>query len=308
MKKIFAVIMSLVVAAALLSACSGSGSSASGGAIELTDMLGREIKLDAPAEKIVALTASDCEILYAIGAGDTVIGRGEYCDYPAEVLEIESVQSGYETNIEQIIALGPQVVLMDSMAQSSEGVDALEAAGITVVVNDAADIEGVYTSIEIIGEVTGKNDEAKALIDSMKSEFEELEELASSKSISDDDNDIYFEVSPLEYGLWAAGNGSFMNEVADMIGLDNIFEDMDAWAEVSEEQVIERDPDYIVTIAMYFGEGPTPEEEILSRSGWENVSAVENDKIFDLQNNELSRPGPRLVDGAKALYEFVYGE
>ena len=86
------------------------------------------------------------------------------------------------------------------------------------------------------------------------------------------------------------------------------FADVTGWGEISEEQVLERNPDYIVTISMYYGEGPTPEEEILSRTGWENVTAVKDGKILNLQNNELSRPGPRLADGAKAMYDFVYGE
>ena len=84
--------------------------------------------------------------------------------------------------------------------------------------------------------------------------------------------------------------------------------DVDGWGQVSEEQILERNPDVIVTITMYYGEGPTPEEEIAGRAGWEEVSAVKNGKILNLQNNELSRPAPRLADGAKALYDFVYGE
>lgn len=99
-----------------------------------------------------------------------------------------------------------------------------------------------------------------------------------------------------------------MDEIAQMLGLKNAFADVEGWAEISEEQVLERDPDYIVTITMYYGEGPTPVEEIESRAGWENVAAVKNGKILNLQNDELSRPGPRLADGAKALYDFVYGE
>jgi iron complex transport system substrate-binding protein len=97
-----------------------------------------------------------------------------------------------------------------------------------------------------------------------------------------------------------------MNEIANLIGLKNCFEDVEGWGEISEEQVLERNPDYIVTISMYFGEGPTPVEEILSRKGWGDVTAVKNEAILNLQNNELSRPGPRLADGAKLLYEFVY--
>ncbi|MBO4914719.1 MAG: ABC transporter substrate-binding protein, partial [Oscillospiraceae bacterium] len=102
-----------------------------------------------------------------------------------------------------------------------------------------------------------------------------------------------------------AGKGTFMNEIAEMVGLKNVFDDVDGWGEVSEEQVLARDPDFIVTITMYFGEGPTPVEEICSRAGWENVSAVRNGAILNLQNNELSRPTPRLADGAQMLYDFV---
>ena len=92
------------------------------------------------------------------------------------------------------------------------------------------------------------------------------------------------------------------------MGLKNCFADVTGWSEISEEQVLERNPDYIVTISMYYGEGPTPEEEILARPGWENVTAVKNGKILNLQNNELSRPAPRLAEGAQVLYDFVYGE
>ena len=271
--------------------------------VTLTDMTGREITLDAPAERVVALTAADCEILYALGAGDPLVGRGEYCDYPAEVLDVPSVQSGYETNIEQIIALEPQVLLMSTMAQTEEQVQQLEAAGIHVVVSDAQDIEGTYTAINMIGMLTGKQAEAASIVESMQKTFDEIKANAG-----DGTKTVYFEVSPLQYGLWTAGSGTFMDEIANMLGLTNCFADVTGWGEISEEQVLERNPDYIVTISMYYGEGPTPEEEILSRTGWENVTAVKDGKILNLQNNELSRPGPRLADGAKAMYDFVYGE
>ena len=298
--KLTAVIMILALLLAALCACGGEEPSA-GGAVTITDMTGREITLDEPATRVVALSAADCEFLYAIGAGDTLVGRGEYCDYPAEVLELPAVQSGMDTNIEQIIALEPQVLLMSTMAQTEEQIEALENAGIKVVVSDAQDIEGVYTALNMIGQLMGKEAEAAAVVDEMKSTFAELSDQAAGA----EEKTVYFEVSPLEYGLWAAGNGTFMNEIAEMVGLKNVFDDVDGWAEISEEQVLERDPDYIVTITMYFGEGPTPEEEIMARPGWENVTAVKNGAILNLQNNELSRPTPRLMDGAKMLYEFV---
>lgn len=273
-------------------------------AVTITDMKGREITLEEPAQRIVALTASDCEILYAIGAGDTLVGRGKYCDYPAEVLEVPAVESGANTNIEEIIALQPDVLLMSDMAQTEEQIAQLENAGIKVVVSEATDIEGVYTAVEMIGALMGKDENAAAVIDSMKSTFAEIVE----KSTGDGTQTVYFEVSPLQWGLWTAGTNTFMDEIATMLGLKNCFSDVEGWAEISEEQLLERNPDFIVTITMYFGEGPTPEEEILSRVGWENVTAVKNQKILNLQNNELSRPAPRLADGAQMMFDFVYGE
>ncbi len=270
--------------------------------VSVTDMTGRAITLDAPATRVVATVASDCEILYALGAGDTLVGRGEYCDYPPEVLDVVSVQTGYETNIEQIVALDPQVVIMNTMSQTVEQVEALEQAGIAVVATTATDIAGVYTSIELIGAVVGKATEAASLVSGMKATFDEL-----SANAGDGTKTIYFEVSPLEWGLWAAGSGTFMNEIAEMIGVTNIFADVEGWAEVSEEDVIARNPDYIVTISMYYGEGPTPTEEIMSRTGWDGITAVRNSAILNLQNNELSRPSPRLAEGARTLFDFIFG-
>lgn len=271
-------------------------------AIIVTDMAGREIKLDEPATQVIALFPSDCEILYAIGAGETLVGRGEYCDYPQDVFDVPVVQSGANTNIEQIINLNPQVLLMSTMDQTEEQVAALEAAGIKVVVSKETDIEGVYTAISMIGTLMDKKTEAETIINSMKEAFSEV----ALKSVGKEEKTIYFEVSPLEYGLWTAGRGTFMNEIAEILGLKNCFDDINGWGAISEEQVIERNPDYIVTITMYFGEGPRPEDEIMNRAGWESVTAVKNGAILNFQNNELSRPIPRLADGAKILYDFVY--
>ncbi len=272
------------------------------GGITVTDMTGREITLEGPAARIVALTASDVEIIYALGAGDLLVGRGEYCDYPAEVLEKPVVKSGTETNLEEIIALQPDVVIMATMAQTEDQVNALEEAGVKVIVSDAQNLEGVYTAITLIGQVVGKNDEAAALAKEMQDTFAEIQ-----AKTEDTGKTIYFEVSPLQWGLWAAGKGTFMDELAGICGLTNAFADMTGWGAVSEEQVLEKDPDYIVTTSMYWGEGPTPVEEILGRAGWDQLKAVRNNQIFNADSNEITRPGPRLMDAVKALYDFVYG-
>ena len=287
-------LMSILLMLSLLCLCMGAA------AEPLTDMMGREVKLEKAAQRIVALTASNVEILYAIGAGDTLVGRGEYCDYPEECLALPVVNSGAETNIEQILALQPDVVIMDTMAQTTEQVEALQNAGVAVVVTKEAGIEGVYEAIKLIAAVTGREAEGEQVIQGMKDAFASLTKVGEGKT-------IYFEVSPLQWGLWTAGTGTFMNEVAEMMGLKNCFDDVEGWASISEEQVLERNPDYIVTITMYFGEGPTPTEELLARPGWENVTAIKNAAILNLVDNELSRPSPRLMQGAQMMYDFVYG-
>ena len=300
--RILSLLLAMCLMAGLLSGCQ-TKAEPENKSITITDMTGREITLEEPATRVVALSAADCEILYAVGAGDTLVGRGEYCDYPAEVLNVPSVQSGYETNIEQIIELKPQVLLMSTMAQTEEQVKALEDAGIKVVVSDAQNIEGVYQSITMIGDLMGKSEEAAKVVEGMKNTFKEV---SGNESLQG--KTVYFEVSPLEYGLWTAGKNTFMDEIAQMMGLKNCFDDVEGWGEISVEQVLERNPDIIVTISMYFGEGPTPVEEIMGRAGWENVTAVKDSKILNLQNNELSRPAPRLADGAKMLYDFASGK
>lgn len=277
---------------------------AQAGGLSLVDMMDREVSLPGPAKRIVALQPAEVEILYAIGAGELLVGRGEYCNYPPEALEVPSVQSGFETNLEQIIELAPDVVLMSTMNQMQEQVDKLQEAGIQVVVTNAQDIQGVYQAIALLGQVTAREAEAASLVDQMKNAFESLKELSAGKP----GGTVYFEVSPLAYGLWTAGNNTFMNELANLLGLSNAFADLEGWQSISEEQVLERDPDYIVTVGMYFGEGPTPVEEIMARPGWDGLKAVVNQQVLNIDSDTTARPGPRLVDAAQELFEAVFGE
>ena len=287
---------------ALLMVFSMAASLAEGTAVTVTDMFGREVTLTEPATRIVVMQPSDCEILCAIGCEDAIVGRGQYVDYPESILDVPVVQSGNETNIEEILALKPQVVLMNDMAQTEEQVKQLEENGVRVVVSKAADIEGVYYSIRMIGQLMGKEDNAEAVIADMQAAFENIRANSSNEGKT-----VYFEVSPLQYGLWTAGKGTFMDELAEMCGLTNAFADVEDWAAISEEQVLARDPDYIVTISMYFGEGPTPVEEIMGREGWSDLKAVRNGTIFNADSNAISRPGPRLKDAAIELFNFING-
>ena len=274
-------------------------------AVTLTDMAGREVKLDAPASRIVVLMPSDCEILYAIGAGDAVVGRGEYCNYPAEAEALPVVNSGMETNLEEILALEPQVVVMTKMAQTAEHVDALENAGVRVFVTDAQTIADTYDCISLLGKLTGKTAEAEAVIADMQERIAAVAAKAENTGKT-----VYFETTPMEFGwgLYSAGMGNFMDEIGAICGLNNIFGNVEyAWPVVSEEDVIAADPDYIVTIDSNGMGDVDAAQVILAREGWKDMQAVVNGNVFIVGNDEFSRPGPRLADAAEALYALIYG-
>jgi len=271
--------------------------------LTITDMMGLEVTISKPVEKAIVLTAGDAEIVYALGKGDIVIGRGAYCDYPEEILSLPSLESGYETNVEQIIAMQPDIVFLGTMNQSAAQIQQIKDAGIPVVVSNAQTIEETYTAIEMIGKALNVSDEAEEIITGMKAAFASL-----SAMQPDPGKTVYIEVSSLVWGTpWTAGKGSFMDDIVTVLGLTNIFSDLDgAWAEVSEEQIIERNPDYIVTVRMYYGDDqPDEVEEISSRAGWENVTAVKNGAIYLVADDSMTRPAPRLVNGATDLANFI---
>ena len=297
-------LVSLLLAAMLL--CPVLAGTAQDAGLTVTDMLGRTVTLAGPAERVVVLMPSDCEILYAIGAGSAVVGRGMYCNYPAEVADIPVVNSGSETNLEEIVALAPQLVVMTKMAQTEEQVNALEAAGIRVLITDAQTIADTYDCIALLGEVTGKAAEAEAVVSDMKARFAAVAEKAQSTGKT-----VYFETTPMEYGwgLYSAGKGNFMDEIGAICGLTNIFGTVDyAWPVVSEEDVINADPDYIVTIDSNGMGDADAAQVILAREGWQQLQAVQNGRVLIVGNDEFSRPGPRLADAAEALYRLIYEE
>ncbi len=265
--------------------------------VTVIDMLGREIVLDEPATRIVALTPADCEILCAIGCEEMLVGRGKYCDYPESILELPVLETGDNTNIEEILALEPQVVLMSDMNQTDEQVQLLEQNGVKVVVSETTDIAGVYSAIRMIGTLMGKDAEAEAVIADMQATFDEI--AAKSEKT---DKTIYFEVMPLEWGLWSAGANTFMHELAEICGMQNAFADIEGWQAVSEEQVIERNPDYIVLVT---GMGETAVDEVMGRSAWGDMDAIRNAEVYNADSYAMTRPGPRLKDAAINLYNFL---
>jgi len=271
----------------------------------VADMQGREIVLTDPVTRIVAITPADCEILCALGCEEALIGCGQYCDYPPSVLELPVVQSGMDINVEEILALDPQVVLMAGMEGLDAQVAQLENNGVQVVISDADNIADVYTAVRMIGAIMRKDVEAEALVAQMQTVFEEIARLSNVNAAEQGEKKtIYFEVMPLEWGLWTAGADTFMDEMARMCGMENAFADVSGWQAISEEQVLLRDPDYIVLIT---GLGETAVDEVKGRVGWGELTAVKNDRVYNADSFTMTRPAPRLQEAVIDLYEFLYG-
>jgi iron complex transport system substrate-binding protein len=265
--------------------------------ITVTDMFGREVTIEGTVTRIIALEPSDCEMLCAIGCEDALVGRGKYCDYPASVLELPAVASGANTNLEEILALKPQVVVMSDMAHSEEQVKLLVENGVQVIGTDADSIAEVYEAIRLLAGVMAKTAEGEAIIADMQATFDDI--AAKSEKT---DKTIYFEVMPLEWGLWSAGTGTFMHELAELCGMQNAFADIEGWQSVSQEQVIERNPDYIVLVT---GMGEAAPDEVKAREGWGSMDAIVNNAIYNADSYEMTRPAPRLKNAAINLYNFL---
>lgn len=298
------VVLSLFTTSSFTSVLATNTASVEG--VNIVDMVGREVVL--PQEglnEVVVLDPSNAEILFALEAGDIIVGRGMYVDYPAAVEEIPLVGTGEQMNIEEIIALEPQAVIMSTMGLTEDQLTAIETAGIAVIITEAWTIEEVYDSIEFLGLLVDRQAEAETLISEMEESFLTYAEMAKDKA---DGSTIYFEVSPLEYGLWSGGQGTFLNELGDLLNLENIFAGQEGWFEISEEQVLAAEPDYIITTMEQFDlDAPSPVDEIISRPAWTELPAVKNENVYQVDNYEFTRPGPRLAEAIASLYELVYG-
>lgn len=275
-------------------------------ATEITDMLGRELTVVNELRRIVVLNPADAEILVALGADELIVGRGEYVDYPANRMEnIPTVGSGENLNLEEILTLQPQLVVDTAMSFSPDEMQRLEEAGTPVYVTDASTIAEVYEAIQGLAKLVNKEAEGEALIAEMQATFEEYTHLA--KEATEEEHTIYYEISPLEFGLWTAGQGTFMDEIGQMLQVNNIFAEVEGWAEISPEQVLDLNPDYIVTTSMP-ADGFDPIDELLNRTGWQDVTAINRQQVFQANADEFTRPGPRLADAIESLYHFIYEE
>ncbi|WP_088102275.1 ABC transporter substrate-binding protein [Halalkalibacter urbisdiaboli] len=277
--------------------------------LTIEDALGEQVTIEAKPERIVSLIPSITETLYALGQGEFIVGRTNWDNYPEEVLEVESV-GDMSFDVEKVLSLQPDLVLShESGAHSSaEGLEQLRQAGITVlIINDAQKIDEVYESISTIGQATDSIEKAEDVIYEMKESIASIAEKASEIPEEERAN-VWIEVSP---DLFTTGQGTFMDEMVTIINATNVAGSEQGWVQFSEEQVVALNPDVIITT--YGGyEEEEPSVTIKQRDAWKDVSAVVNERIYDVDADMVTRSGPRLAKGVEqlaiAIYPEVFGE
>lgn len=268
-------------------------------AFAVTDMAGREVTLNGTPGRVVALSPSACEIVFALGAEEALLGRSEGCDYPWEAADLPVYSLDTEAETDRLLAEQPDLVLVDELGPYADAAARLETAGVPLVFCGANTLEETYASLRLLGEIFGAGGQAEDLVRAMEEVFTALGEapIVGGKT-------IYFEVTEPPQ-LRTAGRGTYLDDIARLMGLQNCFEDREGWALVTEAEVAARDPDFILTVVPFSGEGAAPEEELVIRDAWQDMGAVQALNVIAMPENELSRFGPRLADGALLLYDFV---
>ncbi|MGQ9588170.1 MAG: ABC transporter substrate-binding protein [Thermoplasmata archaeon] len=265
----------------------------------VVDDYGRTVKLGGIPDRIVSAAPTPTEILFAVGAGSQVVGVDDYSDYPAEAAALPKVGS-YTLNIEAIIALDPDLIVSSDLVPLAQ-LEQLSDRGIPYVIFADRTLEDVFKTIRLAGVITGHVEDADELAASLEARVEAVTNKTLAGGVTKPK--VYVEYYP----MWTYGPGSFGDDLIMLAGGINIAHNTSSeYPQVSNEFVIAQDPEVIVYTTGVMS--TTTKESIVSRPGWSDISAVENDKIFTIDDNLLSRYGPRIVDGLEELAAIIHPE
>ncbi|TMW73644.1 ABC transporter substrate-binding protein [Alteribacter natronophilus] len=268
--------------------------------VTVEDARGEAVTLDEEPAEVISLVPSNTELIYGLDAWDQLTAVTANDDYPPEVSEMDTV-GDMSIDVEQVIEMDPDLVMASIINQPDE-INQIEDAGITVVVlNDANSFEELFDVIELAGSALGRTDEADDLISEMEQTVEEVRE-TGAEIPEDERATVWFEVSE---DLYTTGSGTFADEMLTLIGADNVAGEEEMWVQFTEEDVVSRNPDVIVLTYGAYTEDARG--QVLDRSAWQSVPAVENERIYELEDpNTVTRQGPRMIEGLQTLAEIIY--
>lgn len=260
----------------------------------VTDMLGNEVTVS-DGEKIVSLAPSATEILFALGLGDRVVGVDAYSNYPQEAAAKDVVGDFNGPDIEKIVSLEPDIIFCGNTLQKEQIAD-LKRLGMTVAATEAVSFEDIPKSIEMMGKILGKEAEASAIVDRIHAAVAEANKKAPKEEIT-----VYYAMSYGDMGNWTSGPGSFINSMIEIAGGVPITRNAaQPWLEYPLEQLVLHDPDVIL-----FSSDMGSTDDISKAPGYKDLSAVKNKKVYQMQADVLSRPGPRIADAILAISETL---
>lgn len=291
MKKHFKVAYLFIILAVLLAAC-GTNS----------DQSSKNKQSEQSYDRIISLIPSNTEILYELGLGDKVVGVSTVDDYPKEVKDKKQFDA-MKLNKEDLLKAKPDLILAHESQKATNGklLNGLKDSGVKVVyVKDAQSINDMYGTFEQIGKVTGKEQEAKALVKETKSNIEKVKDSVPKDAKS---QKVFMEVSS-EPEIYTAGKGTFFDDMLTQLKAKNSFSDLEGWKKVSKEAIIKKNPDIMIST---MGTSQKEYQSVVDkRGGFGDINAVKNNRVEAVNGDQISRPGPRIDDGLKALRDAIY--
>lgn len=304
-KSIF--ILTMICIIALLVACTNRGENPSqtvdnNTTLPMTDRAGNEISIPKEINKIISMSPANTEILVELGFGDKIIATDEYSKDIKGLPEDIPLFDMMAPDAEQIVALEPDIIFTTgmSMAEGNDPYKPIKDIGICVVFIPSSDsIEGIYEDIMFFAKSLSAEDKGIEVVNNMITKIEEIKEIGSS---IENKKTVYFEIAAAPT-LYSFGKGVFLNEMIEIIGAENVLAQHDMWISISEENVIASDPDVIITNVDYID---NPVEEIKSRSGWENMTAVKNNDVYFVDNYATSHANHFIIKGLEQMAEAVY--
>lgn len=289
----------LVVISLGLLACSNEASPST-----LADDEGREVTVPGDPQRIICLGPSITEMVFALDLGERVVAVDDYSDYPDDTAALPKVGAPWPGfNTETILDQEPDLILTSAGAI----VQQLEPYDVPVFVVQPADVAGFFDDILKIGDVTGQQKEARALVDSLRARVDAVTARTDGLAVAQRPT-IFYEVDATDSTRpYTVGSGTFQNELIGLAGGRNIAGDAGGWYEITVEKIVDADPELILLEDYQYG---VSVESVGARSAaWAGLSAVKDGKVYAIENPDLtSRYGPRIVDGLEALVRVIHPE
>ena len=265
----------------------------------MVDDAGRRVSLPVPVHRVISLAPNLTEIVFAVGAGDRLVGRTSYCDFPPEAKAVAEVGDTLQPSLERVIALQPQVVLISTASQLEVFTQQLQNQNIAVFVTDPRDLDGVFRTIDQIGRIVGHTQQAELLTQKLRDRTRAVEEAVKGKQPVR----VFYQLSGEP--LYTAGRDAFVTDLMRRAGASSVTADVPgAWPKYSNESALAAKPEAIILpTGGSMGAANSAVTEALRQS-----PAALAGRVYKINDDHLVRPGPRALDGLEAMARALHPE